>query len=210
MGIVRPNLSQASLIEDDGEKDLTTKDVRRLIRDAHETGGIDSFEYQLFMKLIDYVLANADGSLSNNDFKLKVNDLIAQWKVKYSDVDFSKLKIQRNGNGSPLVGIFPIKFKDAPKGALGGVVLNVSKSSLDYWTGKQSSIQDIVVPAFVGADIAGVIVGACSSGIGSYVMSGSVDWKSVVWGAASCGIIGSTGIIGKVGKWISKGLSTII
>lgn len=65
-------------------------------------------------------------------------------------------------------------------------------------------VQSRAVPAFVGADIAGAVIGACSSGIGSYVTSDSVNWKSVAWCAASGAVIGSTGVVGKVGKWISK------
>lgn len=203
MKTVQPDLSRASL-DDDDDEDLTTEDVRALIQEAYDTGSIDSFEYQSFMKLIDYVLANADGSLSNTDFEVKVNNLINQWEVKYADVDFTQLEIPRTVDNLTVVEGSSIAFKDAPKGALGGVVLNVSKSSLDYWEGEQLMVQSRAVPAFVGADIAGAVIGACSSGIGSYVTSGSVNWKGVAWGAASGAVTGSTGVVGKVGKWISK------
>lgn len=203
MKTVQPNLSRASF-EDDDDEDLTTEDVRALIQDAYDTGSIDSFEFQSFTKLIDYVLANADGSLSNTDFELKVNNLINQWEVKYADVDFTQLEIPSTTGDLTIVDSPSISFKDAPKGALGGVVLNVSKSSLDYWEEEQLMVQSRAVPPFVGADIAGAVIGACSSGIGSYVVSGSVNWKGVAWGAASGAVTGSTGIVGKVGKWISK------
>ena len=126
---------------------------------------------------VDYVLANAAGTLSNNEFEMKVNDFIES-----SSLD----------------------FKDAPKGALGGVVLNVSKSSLDYWEDEQLLVPSKALPVFVGADIAGSIIGACVSSVGSYVTAGDFNWKSVAWSAASSAIVGSTGIVGKVGKWISK------
>ena len=60
------------------------------------------------------------------------------------------------------------------------------------------------LPVFVGADIAGAVIGACSSGLGSYFMSGKVDWRSVGWSAASGAITGSTGVVGKIGRWLSR------
>lgn len=203
MNTIQTNQSRASFDEDDDE-DLTTEDVRNLIQEAYNIGSIDSFEYQSFMKLIDYVLANADGSLSNSDFELKVNDLINLWEIKYANVDFTQLEIPCTNDNLLLTDSLSIAFRDVPKGALGGVVLNVSKSSLDYWDGEQLMVQSRAVPVFVGADIAGAVIGACTSGLGSYVTSGSVNWKSVAWSAASGAVTGSTGIVGKVGKWISK------
>lgn len=203
MNTVQPSQSRASF-DDDDEEDLTTEDVRTLIQEAYDTNSIDSFEYQSFMKLIDYVLANADGSLSNSEFELKVNDLISQWEVKYADVDFSQLEFPSTNDDTALVDSSAVEFKDAPKGALGGVVLNISKSSLDYWE-EELAPQSRAIPVFVGADIAGAVIGACSSGMGSYVTTGGVNWKSVAWGTASGAVTGSTGIVAKVGKWIVWG-----
>jgi hypothetical protein len=203
MKTVQPGQSRDPF-DDDDDEDLTTEDVRALIQEAYDTGSIDSFEYQSFTKLIDYVLANAAGSLSNADFEVKVNNLISQWEVKYADVDFTQLEIPRTVDNPTVVDGSSIAFKDTPKGALSGVVLNVSKSSLDYWDEEQILVQSRAVPAFVGADIAGAVIGACSAGTGSYVTTGSINWKSVAWGTASGAVISSTGIVGKVGKWISK------
>lgn len=101
-----------------------------------------------------------------------------------------------------------IAFSDVPQGALGGVVLSVSKSSLEYWKEEQPA-QTKAVQAFVGADIAGAVMGAANGAIGSYVVSGSVNWGSVGWGAATGAIIGSTGVVGKLGKWINKYLNKL-
>lgn len=136
------------------------------------------------------------GKLSNFEFESKVGELINQWDKKYSDVDFSQLEITEENATSSL------KFNAAPKGALGGVVLSVSQSSLQYWdsTNKQTR----AVPAFVGADIAGAVWGVCLGCVGAKVTGGNITWKSVAWSAASGAVTGSTGIVGKVGKWLTK------
>lgn len=181
-------------------EEITTEEIRTLIKDAYESGSIDSFEYKTFLQLVDYVVENASGSLSNFDFEHKVTTLINQWEIKYSDVDFSQLEAKED-NGMFL----PKDFDTVPKGALGGVVLNVSQSSLKYWETPQTR----AVPAFVGADIAGAVVGACLGAVGSKVVSGSVSWKGVAWSATSGAITGSTGIVGKIGKWITKCLNRL-
>jgi hypothetical protein len=55
---------------------------------------------------------------------------------------------------------------------LGGVVLSVSQSSLQYWdsTNKQTG----AVPAFVGADIAGAVWGVCLGCAGAKVTGGNI------------------------------------
>ena len=58
-----------------------------------------------------------------------------------------------------------------------------------------------VVPTFVGADVAGAVIGAASSAGYQLVSNGSVgDWG----GAASGAVVGSTGVVGKIGKFLSS------
>lgn len=204
MEVIQPTLLRTSVDEDD-EEEVTTEEIRALIKEAYDTGSIDEFEYESFMLLIDYVLANASGVLSDADFAIKVDELIAQWDVKYADVDFSELEVQQDEDSLTTKEAIMMDLQDAPKGALGGVVLNVSQSSLDYW-GNELPIAPPTraVQAIVGADIAGAVVGACTSAVESYATTGKVNWRNVAWKTASGAVIGSTGIVGKLGKWISK------
>lgn len=135
---------------------------------------------------------------------MKVNNLIALWEIKYAEVDFSQLEITTVDDNLTLIESPSIDFKDAPKGARGGVVLNVSKVLSTIGKMNNFLVPSKVLPVFVGVDIAGAIIDACVSGVGSYVTASDFNWKSVAWGAASSAIVGSTGIVGKVGKWISK------
>lgn len=182
---------------DDGEE-FTTEDVRNLIEEAYECGGIDLFEYNTFMELIDCVIQNANGTLSNDSFQTKVNELIAKWEDYYKDIDFSNLIISEQ-TSTEESGLEPVDFQN---GALGGVVLSISNSSLEYWN--EESEDSRAIPVFVGADIAGAVICAASSCVGSYAISGTINWSGVAWSAASGAICGSTGVVGKVGRWISK------
>lgn len=67
MEVVQP--TQTKSLEQDDE-DVTTEDIKALIQEAYDLGGIDEFEYQTFIQLIDYVVANAEGSLSNSEFEV--------------------------------------------------------------------------------------------------------------------------------------------
>lgn len=51
-------------------------------------------------------------------------------------------------------------------------------------------------------DIVGAVIGGVSGGVGSVVVGGELNWGSVAWGAGVGAITGSTGVVGKVSKWI--------
>ena len=70
--------------------------------------------------------------------------------------------------------------------------------------GDSTNKQTRAVPAFVGADIAGAVWSVCLGCAGAKVTGGNITWKSVAWSAASGAVTGSTGIVGKVGKWLTK------
>ena len=57
------------------------------------------------------------------------------------------------------------------------------------------------------SDAVGAIWGATSGAIGSYMINGEVKWGSVGFGALSGAVAGSTGVVGKVAKWITKVIS---
>lgn len=55
----------------------------------------------------------------------------------------------------------------------------------------------------VGTDIAGAVGGALLTAGAQYYFNGEVDWRLVGAGAVGGAITASTGIYGKVGKWLS-------
>ncbi len=64
----------------------------------------------------------------------------------------------------------------------------------------------LLVFCFLGCshvqDVVGAVIGGVSGGIGSAVVGGHWNWGSVAWGAGVGAITGSTGVVGKVAKWI--------
>ena len=145
--------------------------------------------------MIDCVVANAQGTLGNEEFEIKIKSLISKWEVKYKDVDFSALENEELTDQAEVV---------VPSGSLSGTVLSLSKSSLEYWNSEENLVETKAVPVFVGADIAGAIIGACTTTAGQLVITGDINAKGILWGAGSSAIVSSTGIVGKIAKWISK------
>lgn len=64
--------------------------------------------------------------------------------------------------------------------------------------------QTYALPAVVGTDIAGALVGGVMSAGIQYAVNGDVNWTIVGASAVGGAIVGSTGVVGKLGKWISN------
>jgi hypothetical protein len=56
----------------------------------------------------------------------------------------------------------------------------------------------------VATDIAGAFIGTIASTASQLIVHGSINMNMVYMGAGAGAVLGSTGIIGKVGKWLSK------
>ena len=154
------------------------------LEESYEKDLIDVFEYEN-LKLIGLkTKENYDGIMSDNELKSLLIDIKEAWISKnYED--------------------------NSEYGRTLAFVLTISLSSLEWWEeNPDAPFFDLrsttALPALVGADIAGAIVGGVSGGIGSYIITGSVNWGSVGWGAASGAICGSTGVVGKLGGWITS------
>ncbi|MBR5863190.1 MAG: hypothetical protein IKY76_01365 [Alistipes sp.] len=66
------------------------------------------------------------------------------------------------------------------------------------------------IPAFVGADIAGAIIGACVNGGIQYLNKKEIDGESLLYAAVGSAIVGSTGIVGKLGNWLTNLMNTML
>ena len=96
--------------------------------------------------------------------------------------------------------------------------LCVGESSLSWWRNTSPDLfldqqvispsnpqyQTNALPDVVGVDIAGAIVGAAVSASIQYGVTRNVNWKIVGLTAVAGAITSSTGVIGKLGKWISN------
>jgi len=183
--------SKAEEIQDT-EETYTVDEIYASIELAYNCGEIDSFERTAFMNLIDWSSAYLSGEKTAEAFVRDVNLLITDWERRYSDEDFSML-IDREGKVVDEV-------EEIPHGACSGVVLNISRSSLEYW----ETLETRALPLIAAQDIVGAVIGGVSGAAGSAVVGGHVNWGSVAWGAAVGAVTGSTGVVGKVAKYLTK------
>lgn len=103
-------------------------------------------------------------------------------------------------------------------GYITGSVLAVAKESYTWWLNNPDAIRldkNIVskygiqnkvqaIPVVVANDIAGTLVGAGIAVTGQMIINGEIDWAIVGWSAVSGAVIGSTGVVSKIGGWISN------
>lgn len=187
------NLSSTTKADADSELDdvYTTEDIYNSINESFCRGEIDEYDKNALTELICMCEKNVLGELSNESFIAEFDSLVAQWENHYSTSDFSSLT-DENGN-------FKNDITEVPAGAISGVVLNISKSSLAYWDAAETKS---VVATIVVQDIVGAVIGGVSGGAASVVVGGGFNWGSVAWGAGVGAITGSTGVVGKTSKWI--------
>lgn len=176
-------------------------DIRSVFKEACAAGLIDMFELERIIKISDYIVENVEGTLSVKEFEKKIDGIISEWEKQYADTDFSCLVSEKDENGNYLP-MPKMSMKDAPKGAVLGVILNITKHSLTYWNGPDAMNPVERIAPWVLADAAGAVIGGAGSLL--YQLDNeNIDWGSVGWSALTNGVAHSTGIVGKVVKWLS-------
>ncbi|MTI89350.1 MAG: hypothetical protein FH748_15445 [Balneolaceae bacterium] len=90
-----------------------------------------------------------------------------------------------------------------------GVILAVAEESYDWWLKNPDAIgttegksKTALLPNVVAQDAAGAIVGA-GIAAGYQLTTDDFDWGAVGWAAAGGAIVASTGVVGKIAKWLS-------
>ncbi len=145
---------------------------------------INKFESSILLELIDLSNLCFNGLISQGELGNSIKQLKEDWLAAEYD---------SNSN----------------YGYISGYAIAISLSSLEWWEknaeGQELMTKEIkLIPAWVAADAVGALWGAASGAIGSYLVNGEVNWGSVGFGALSGAVAGSTGVVGKVAKWISK------
>ena len=148
------------------------------IGQIYEAGVIDHFEHDGLLTLCDASLANYNGELSVAEFKAIIADLITKWEAQHYT-------------------------EESKYGRTLAIALSVSESSMDWWS--ENTVETRALPLWVGADVIGAVLGAASSVVNQLVLSDiEFSWTSLGWQTVSGAAIGSTGVVTKVGKWISN------
>jgi len=149
------------------------------VKDAYSIGIIDDFEFEQLNLIGRTLKGNYYGEISDYDLEQLLHKINNQWlKKRYST--------------------------DSKTGQILAMSLALSLSSIDWWKENPDAFGNAKLPPVVGADIAGAVIGGVISGVNSYINTGEVSWGGVAVGAGAGAITGSTGVVGKVGKWISN------
>lgn len=154
------------------------------IKQAHNLGIIDDFEFTRISLIGQIVKDNHDGLISNYELKSTILQLKDEWIAKGYSID--------SDNGHALA-----------------ITLAISLASIEWWEENPSAFDSSsnrtkALPAWAAADIVGAGYSAVVAGIGSYSTTGEVNWGAVGIAAGGGAVAGSTGIIGKAGKWLSN------
>ncbi|MFY9595082.1 MAG: hypothetical protein WAQ01_00145 [Bacteroidales bacterium] len=154
------------------------------ITQAHNLGIIDDFEFNSMNLIGQKAKDNHDGLISYEELKNIILQIKNEWIAQGYSIE-------------------------SDKGHALAITLAISLASIEWWEENPDAYGDNqkntkALPVWVGADIAGAAVGATQSAIISYTTTGEVNWESVGLSAVGGAIVGSTGIIGKAGKWISN------
>lgn len=128
----------------------------------------------LIMNLLDVCHKQYLGKLSIDDYSHCVKHLENEWYRHFNEKTVSEYS---------------------------GIVLNIASYSAQWWL---DNPEETKLAPWVASDAVGAAWGATVAGVTSYCQSGKVDWLGVGVAAASGAVTGSTGVVGKVGKWISK------
>jgi len=150
---------------------------------AHNLGIIDDFEFNRINLIGQKVKDNHDGLISDYELKTIILQIKDEWIAKGYSID--------SDNGHALA-----------------ITLAISLASLEWWEENPDAFGDNqngtkALPAWAAADVVGAGYSAVVAGIGSYSTTGEVNWGAVGIAAGGGAVAGSTGIIGKAGKWLS-------
>ncbi|NOU61854.1 hypothetical protein [Marinifilum caeruleilacunae] len=138
----------------------------------------------------------SDNQINSDSYRI-LSDLYYNLKLNYnrelSDYDL-KLNVEKLITEFNNVGYDAI----SQEGHMLATVLAISISSLEWWEENPDAYGNTKVAPWVAADIGGAIYGGIYGGI----TGGS--WESAGWGALGGAIAGSTGIAGRIGKYLSR------
>ena len=148
----------------------------------NKEGIIDLHEQTLLNSLVFYI--NSDYEDGDHErLKKNIDSLCKRWERLYGD-------------------------KEEKAGEFSGQIIGIAKASIDWW--EENTEETRALPAWVGADAAGAIVGAAVNATSQYLSTGKVHLTQVGYHALGSAVVSSTGVVKFVASWINKGLTAVI
>lgn len=170
--------------------------IDKINEDLSEISVVSEKNKIFFTQISELIKANLNGEIDNNSYEQSLVD-------KYNE--FSNTDIE---DGNEIIGeILTISlmsckwWRENPEAA-NEPGLEVPGNGPSHKAFENNN-KSFVVPV-VAMDAAGALVSVGAVAINNYLNNGSVNWKAVGTGAVIGAVTGSTGIVGKVGKWISS------
>lgn len=173
----------SEILFDDGTTRAYSEDeiagLQPMVEELKNSQIISDFSYGILQDLVSSLQDNYNKLLSDYDLKQKVLLLIQ--------------KVNNHGYE-----------KESVEGTLVASILAISIHSLDFWEENPDMLfTEGKVAQWVAMDAAGALVGGAMVVIKSYATTGTkANRKDFIIGAVGTAITASTGIIGKVAKWL--------
>ena len=150
------------------------------LQQLYQSGKISNTTYQILLTLSTNLKDNLEGRLSDNDFK--------------------------NSIGIPINQYNSLGYETNTEGEMIGAILSIAEHSIEYWeendTGYTSG-RTFAIPVWAAADIAGAVVSGVISASGQAAINGEINGNVVAWSAVGGAITSSTGLVGKIVRWLT-------
>ena len=179
---------KSKLLSDDNEISLT-----RIESNLNKTDLLDANNKKIFSDLTALIKMNISSQIKSSDYENQLGEIANDW-------------IKANENN-----------KEAKGADLTGSIISIGLKSCEWWNkngeilfdnpstkrGGPNAEENYVVPV-VALDVAGALVSSCAVALNQYINTGHVTLGAVATGAVIGAVTGSTGLVGKVGKWLSS------
>lgn len=166
------------------------------LRSTSVDDGLSLFEMISLLKKEGFLSSFSESLLLDltNNLKLNYEKNLSDHEMKEIILDLSR-KFDSHG--------FPYGSEE---GEMIGSILAISKASVECWEKNPDLMpSDRKIAPWVASDIAGAAVGAISGAVGSYLLNNRrITAGGVGYGALSGAVVGSTGAVGRISKFIQK------
>lgn len=167
------------------------------LKSAFSSKYLDQNNKVLLQNITEKIRQNLEGSLTNIDFEYSLVALSNEW----------------------------LTINDGIKGYEGayltGYILSIGLKSCEWWRQNPSAFPDdqkqsskgpyeldkidyYYVAPIVAMDAAGAILGGVIDAGRQYINNGSVNWNHVGGSAVIGAVTGSTGLVGRAGRWLAS------
>ena len=154
---------------------------------------LSSNNQSMLSQISNKIKENISGQISNLAFE---RDLVNLYNV------FAQYK---NEKGYQMIGeVFAISLKSCEWWRNNPEAFAFNNLKIKE-AGPSQFIEDnpYVLP-IVGLDAGGALVGSCSVALNNYINTGTISWSAVGTGAVIGAVTGSTGLAGRVGRWLNS------